>query len=277
MALGPARLTFGKDHEVSDVPVGEGARAFYASGGPHGALVLHGFIGSPQSVRGLAEAFARAGFGVALPRLPGHGTSLEDMATTTWSDWSGAAEQAYRTLAERSDRVVVAGLSMGGALSLWLAARHPSIAGLVLVNPLVDASSLSAARQAATEALTAGEAFLPGIGNDVAKPGVTELGYDGAPAACVISALDAVAELASRLPEIRRPAILAHSPQDHVLPRASRELLEAIYGGPLEVLELERSFHVATLDYDAEMIERRAVEFALTVVAASPSAATSDL
>jgi carboxylesterase len=261
---------------VSTVSVRDGAEAFHAPGGPYGALVLHGFTGSPQSIRELAESFARARFAVAAPRLPGHGTSLEDMAATCWADWAEAAEQAYATLAARCERVVAAGLSMGGALSLWLASRHPAIAGLILVNPLVDASSLAPARRAAEEALAAGDAFLPGIGNDVAKPDVTELGYDGAPAACVISVLDSVAELRPRLPEIRQPALLAHSLQDHVLPRASRELLEATYAGPLDVFELERSFHVTTLDYDAEEIERRAVDFALAVVEAVPSAVASD-
>jgi carboxylesterase len=261
---------------VSDVRILDGAEPFSAPGGPHGALVLHGFTGSPQSVRPLAEAFALAGFAVLLPRLPGHGTSLEDMATTRWPDWAEAAEQAYAALAERCERVVVAGLSMGGALSLWLASRHPEIAGLVLVNPLVDASSLAPAREAAEEALAAGETFLPAIGNDIARPGAAEVAYDGAPAACVVSALDAVAELAPRLPGLHQPALLAHSSQDHVLPRASRELLEATYGGPLEVVELERSFHVATLDYDAEEIERRGVEFALAVAATSPSVPTRE-
>jgi carboxylesterase len=250
---------------LHDVPVREGAEPLSVAGGPHGALLLHGFTGSPQSVRGLAEAFARAGFAVELPLLPGHGTSLEDMAGTSWEDWAEAAERAYTALTARCDDVVVAGLSMGGALSLWLAARHPELAGLVLVNPLVDAASLAPARRAAEEAVARGERFLPGIGNDIAKPGVSEVGYDGAPAACVLSALDAVASLQARLSSIRAPALLAHSPQDHVLPPASRVLLEKSYGGPLQVLELERSYHVATLDYDAEEIERRAVEFAVSI------------
>src|SRR2546428_9012211 len=84
-------------------PVLPGAEPFSAPGGPHGALVLHGFTGSPQSMRGLAKAFAAAGFAVELPLLPGHGTTIEDMATTGWDDWSGTAEAAYQELAARCD------------------------------------------------------------------------------------------------------------------------------------------------------------------------------
>ena len=90
---------------VPDAPILPGAEPFSASGGPHGALVLHGFTGCPQSMRGLAQAFAAAGFTVELPRLPGHGTSVEDMTQYSWADWSAAAEAAYQDLAARCERV----------------------------------------------------------------------------------------------------------------------------------------------------------------------------
>ena len=100
-----------------------GAEPFSAAGGPHGALVVHGFTGCPQSMRGLAQAFAAAGFATELPLLPGHGTSVDDMLATRWADWSGAAEAAYENLAARCDRIVVAGLSMGGTIT---AIRSPA-------------------------------------------------------------------------------------------------------------------------------------------------------
>ena len=82
---------------------------------------------------------AKAGYSVELPLLPGHGTSLEEMEPTrAGSDWCGAAEAAYAGFAARCEQVVVAGLSMGGALAIWLAERHFEIAGVIVVNPLVD-------------------------------------------------------------------------------------------------------------------------------------------
>src|SRR3954451_1574560 len=106
----------------------EGAQAFSAAGtNGHGVLVCHGFTGNPQSMRGLAEAFAGAGFSVELPLWPGHGTSIDDMLTTSWDDWSAAADSAFAELATRCGKVVVAGLSMGGTLATWLAAAHPEI------------------------------------------------------------------------------------------------------------------------------------------------------
>jgi carboxylesterase len=67
-----------------------------------GFLALHGFTGNPSSVRGLAKAAAAAGFHVDLPRLPGHGTTVEEMLTTGWADWTGEVEAAYQRLADRS-------------------------------------------------------------------------------------------------------------------------------------------------------------------------------
>src|SRR3954447_11215780 len=111
-----------------------GAEPWSADGGPAGALCIHGFTGNPTSMRGVAEAFAAAGFSVELPRLPGHGTSVDDMLTTTWEDWTGEVEAGYQRLAARTDQVVVAGLSMGGALTIWTAIQHPEVAGIVCIN-----------------------------------------------------------------------------------------------------------------------------------------------
>jgi carboxylesterase len=252
---------------MTDYPVLAGAEPFAAAGGPYGVLVVHGFTGSPQSMRGLAEAFAAAGFTVELPRLPGHGTHVEEMATTTWDDWSAAAERACEELASRCERVVVAGLSMGGTLTLWLASRHPELAGIVLINAFADPAPTAAARAGTQAALEAGMTILPGVGGDIAMPGVTELAYAELPARGFLSLLDAAEELRQKLGEIRVPALVVHSLQDHVVARESRELLETSLGGPVEVVELERSYHVATLDYDKEEIERRAVEFATRVAA----------
>ena len=72
-----------------------GAEPYSATGDARGALVLHGFTGNPQSMRGLALALADAGFTVEMPLLPGHGTEIADMLPTRWEDWSDAAEAAY--------------------------------------------------------------------------------------------------------------------------------------------------------------------------------------
>jgi len=251
---------------MSEHPVLPGAEPFSAPGGPNGALVLHGFTGNPQSMRGLAEAFAGAGFAVELPLLPGHGTAIEDMLDTGWGDWSSAAEAAYQDLCARSERVVVAGLSMGGTLTLWLAERHPEIAGIVLVNPAAEPPADSF-REMLQGILDSGNPTMPAVGNDIADPDQTELAYDSTPVAPLLSMLEAGDEIAALLGSIECPVLLMNSPQDHVVPPSSSELIAERVSGPLERVTLERSYHVATLDFDKDLVEQRVVEFALKVVA----------
>jgi carboxylesterase len=106
-------------------PILPDAEPFSTTGDGRGALVLHGFTGNPQSMRGLALALADAGLTVELPLLPGHGTDVADMVPTRWADWSAAAEAAYLELASRCESVVVVGLSMGSSLSVWWPSGTP--------------------------------------------------------------------------------------------------------------------------------------------------------
>ena len=245
----------------------EGAEPFSAAGGPDGVLVLHGFTGSPQSMRGLAQAFAAAGFSVELPLLPGHGTSVEDLARTGWDDWSQAAELAFVELQSRCRKVVVAGLSGGGTIACWLAACNPEIAGLVVVNPYVEPPAESF-RDILRQILASGSVIAPAIGNDIADPAGSELAYDGVAINAALSLFEGLDGLFPRLGEIRCPVLLFSSRTDHVVPPVSSDLLAERLGGPVERVYLERSYHVATLDYDKDDLEARAVEFARKVAGA---------
>ena len=246
--------------ESSDPSVLGGCEPLSAAGGDTGVLVLHGFTGCPQSMRGLAEAFAAAGHTVEMPLLPGHGTSVDDMITTGWADWSGAAEQAYQDLAARCPQVVVAGLSMGGALTLWLASRHPGIAGIVCVNPIVDVGADIVAL--ARDMLDGGQDRIPAIGGDVADPDSRESAYDAAPLAPLLSLAEGTDALRADLGKITSPLLLLNSPQDHVVAPANAETVADGVTGPVERVTLERSYHVATVDYDAPLIEAESVAFA---------------
>ncbi len=248
-------------------PILAGAEPFSASNGHNGVLVLHGFTGHPASMRPLAEAFADAGFSVELPLLPGHGTSMEDMLATRWSDWSSAAEEAYQSLAARCDRLVVAGLSMGGTLTLWLAEQHREIAGVVLVNPLAEKAAESF-YDMMRQMLESGTDRVPGIGSDIAAPVSASTGYDGTPIEPLLSLMDGTGEVSAALGAVTCPVLLLSSRTDHVVPTSSGDVVVASVGGPVERVFLERSYHVATLDYDQDEIESRAVQFALKAVAA---------
>lgn len=236
-----------------------GAEPLSAAGGPVGCLVIHGFTGNPSSMRPIAEAMVADGHSVETPRLPGHGTTVEDMNTTSWSDWTAEVESAYQRLAGRCDHVVAMGLSMGGTLTAWIGAEHPEVAGLVLVNAAAEPSDeMRAGLQAM---LDGGDEYMDGIGSDVADPDVTESAYAKVPLAPLVSMLDAVADLQDRLGDITAPALVMTSPQDHVVAPTASDHLAATLGGPVERETLERSYHVATIDFDRDLIIERIRDF----------------
>jgi carboxylesterase len=235
---------------------------------PVGALCIHGFTGNPSSMRGVAEAFAAAGYHVELPRLPGHGTSVDDMLTTRWADWSGEVEVAYQRLAARVDTVVIAGLSMGGTLTLWAATEHPEVAGIVCVNPAAQPQPPEVVEM--VEGMIAeGTEVMPGIGSDIADPDVHESAYEGTPLRCLLSLTnDGIAPVSERYGECRVPMLLITSRNDHVVDPAQSDYLAGAWGGPVERVLLDRSYHVATQDFDKEQIFADAVAFADRVTGA---------
>jgi carboxylesterase len=226
-----------------------GAEPFSHRGGPTGVLLCHGFTGSPQSLRPWACFLAEAGLSVSLPLLPGHGTSWQDMARTTSADWFAVAADALAELRSQCREVFVMGLSMGGCLALRLAETHePDISGLVLVNPsLAPDTKLFLLAPVLKFAVPS----LAGIGSDIKKPGARELSYDRIPV-----------RAAQGLPGVTQPVLVYRSSEDHVVGPSSMRALEAgLRPGLLTVRTCHDSYHVATMDHDAQAIFTGSLQF----------------
>jgi carboxylesterase len=249
-------------------PTIPGAEAYsHIGNGDVGVLVLHGFTGNPGSMRALAEACATAGFHVELPLLAGHGTAMEDMIPTRWADWSADAEKAYQVLSKRAKKIVVIGLSMGGALTLWMAAQHPEAHGIVCINPATQPHPQEVI-DTLQEMIDGGIETTDGVGGDIADPSAHETAYLGTPLAALKSFwFEGLAPLAPRYPSIKMPMLLYTSVQDHVVQPSDSDAVAATYGGPVERVMLERSYHVATQDYDKDIIFAGAVAFVHRVTA----------
>jgi carboxylesterase len=237
-------------------PVLNDAEPYYEEGGREGVLISHGFTGSTQSMRPLAEALAEAGYTVCLPRLKGHGTHYEDMERTSRHDWIGSVEEGYHWLKERCDTIYMAGLSMGGTLTLYMAQRHPDINAIALINAAIDMPALKEVGD--PEEVR----FLDAIGSDIKKSGVTELAYEKTPVKSVKEILALMEEVRADLGKVKCPALILVSEEDHVVPPGNAEIIrEGIASSEKETVRLEESYHVATLDNDRDKIIENVLRF----------------
>ena len=274
-----ARLLAPRSTSLAAAPraavVSPGAEPLAAGDGSIGVLLCHGFTGSPVSMRPWGEHLVDAGFRVRIPRLPGHGTSWQEMNQTTWPDWYAHVEAECRLLIEECEVVVLGGLSMGGALALRLAAAFGDrIAGLALVNPAVTSADK---RMAAVPVLKLLTASIGAIGDDIAKPGISEQAYDRTPLRALASMLELWRVVGAQLDQVSQPLLLLISDEDHVVDPSSSKLIgDRVASSDVTRVRLERSYHVATLDYDAPLVFAASTEFFRRAAATRSSATTQE-
>jgi carboxylesterase len=237
-----------------------GAEPYSHRGGPIGVLLCHGFTGSPGSLRPWAEYLAAEGLTVSLPRLPGHGTTWQEMNRTRWEDWYAEVDRAFGELQATSEDIFLMGLSMGACLALRLAELHgDAVRGLVLVNPSVTADTKLFLLAPVMKMLVPS---LKGVGSDIKKEGMAELAYDRTPTKAA-AALPGLWKVTQRdLGKVTQPTLVFKSTEDHVVGPASLEILrKELPASSLEVRELANSYHVATMDNDATAIFTGSLDF----------------
>ena len=248
------------------------ADPFFSEGTPDssgrriGVLLSHGFTGSPVSIVPWGQYLAERGYAVSVPLLPGHGTTWQEMCETRFDDYCQALEQEFEKLKARSDVVVVGGLSMGGALAIWLAEQRPQeIAGLVLVNPAIASANKQLLAVPVLKHLVKA---MPAIGDDIKKPGVSEYAYAKTPLKPLHSMVHAWKQIREDLPNVTAPLLMFRSAEDHVVdPTSAPIILGGVSSRDVTERMLANSYHVATLDNDAAQIFEESEDFIRRVAA----------
>ena len=244
-----------------DVMPGAEPFAFPGSGpnGRTGVLLVHGFTGTPMSMRPWGEHLAAAGFAVHAPLLPGHGTRWQDCNEVDEDEWVTEAQQAFDHLAAACDSVFVAGLSMGGTVAIRLAELRPDVAGLVVVNPSLMTRRLDARLLPVLARVTG--SWAP-IGSDIKKPGIVEQAYDRMPLRGMMALRRLWRTTRADLHRVTAPVLAFTSVEDHVVePESTDLLLDGVSSEDVTQVKLEDSYHVATLDNDAPLIFDRTVDW----------------
>lgn len=225
-----------------------------------GVLLVHGFSGSPASMRPWGEHLAARGYAVEVPQLPGHGTRWQDLNQVTWEQWYDTASAALDRLLAGCEAVVVGGLSMGGSVVLRLAEERPDdVAGVMLVNPFVSSTRKELL---ALPLLHRAVPSLKGVVNDIKRPGQDEIGYHRLPLKGLYQVTRMWKKVVPDLPKVTQPLVYFQSAEDHVIDRSSAEtVLSAVSSRDTTHRVLAESWHVATLDHDAEAIFTESAEF----------------
>lgn len=233
----------------------KGAESFFIPGNSTGILVCHGFNGTPQSVQYLAEGLAAHGFTVYAPRLKGHGTTVLEMEKATHQNWMTNIHEAYLKLKQTCHHVFVMGQSMGGALALHLASEV-ALDGILTINAALSVPEYEAYAKKNTPR------FMPEGKPDVKDTQVSEITYKQVPLKAVQQLLEITKIARQQLSQINCPAMIFVSPEDHVVPaHCSYEIFDSISSSDRELVSLNHSYHVASLDYDKDNIINYTVDF----------------
>ena len=239
-----------------------GAGGYWFEGNDIGCLLLHGFTGTPQNVRPLADYLARRGFAVAAPRMPGHGTTVEDLDATGPQEWLGAAEDALAEMRRRCATVFVAGISMGGTLTLELARRHPDLAGVVVMAaPVLPLEALEPLVQDPNRpsSVPAPWATVGVLTEDVAVGGIA---YLELPLGALQRGMGLMAEVRAGLGDVRVPTLLIYGDADAIVDKANGPfVLDSIASSDKRLLALPDSSHEVTLDVDRERVMIEVFDF----------------
>ncbi len=242
---------------MTDIPNSAG---FELSGGKIGVLVIHGFGGSPVSVRPWAQSFNNSGYSVSVPRLPGHGTNWQDLNSTAAADWFAVIEKSFTDLKAKSDHVFVAGFSNGGALALRLAQiRGSEIEGLMLLNPIIHD------RRIFMKLLPIIRLFVPSLKSgpsDIAKPNPPIHSYRTTAMHALYSARKFWQIVERDLYLIDLPLMIGYSINDHVVdPENSETIIDNVMSVDIREIIFEKSFHNVSLDYDSEILNEESGQF----------------
>ena len=253
-------------------------------GGRIGFLLVHGLAGTPAEMKILGKRLNRYGFTVLCPQLAGHCASEEELITTCWSDWSRSVEDAFDALSRHMDAVFVGGLSAGAVLSLRHAQRYPGRArGLALYSTTLRYDGWTIPKLSFLLPLILKtpyfgkryrfeEAFPYGIMDDKLRGRIlaqmqsgdaAAAGFTATPGASLKQLWGLVAAVKRDLPSIKTPTLIVHAGNDDIASARSNALYVRDHiGGPTELLLLDRSYHMVTIDQERNVVGDATARFA---------------
>jgi carboxylesterase len=238
---------------------------FSLEGGPVGVLLIHGFTGSPPEMRLVGDYLHRRGLTVSGPLLPGHGTCVEDMNRCQWTDWTGHVEEEMANLQARCETVFAGGLSMGSVLALYLAARHPELAGVIAYSPAVWPADQMLYLTPILKHLI--PKSPKSEDSDLSDPEADRRlwSYEQNPAFAAHEFLKLLRRVRRLLPQVTCPLLIVHSTLDRSIhPTSARRTYERAGSADKDLVTLHNSGHCITVDSEWETVAEKTYAFIQT-------------
>lgn len=237
--------------------------AFYWPKGDTAVLCLHGFTATTVEIRMMAAFLSEQGYTVKAPLLPGHGTSPQDMNQTCWQDWYSAAEASLQELLAMYPKVFVLGESMGGLLTLHLAAKYPEVSGILLFAPAIRISNLWLAK------------FLclikPTLKKKPAANDIQQQSYKEFPLRAAASLYQLQKIVRAELKDIRTPIRIFQGKHDDTIdPLGAIFAYEHIGSLDKELIILSESSHLILLDRQMPEVQSITHEFIQAALVQKP-------
>jgi carboxylesterase len=244
-------------------PLMPGAEPFlYEAGDEVGCLLVHGFTATPAEMRGIGRYLADKGITAGGVLLAGHGTAPEDLQNTTWRDWHASLEGALDDMLARCKRVYLAGLSLGGALALYTAAKRGNdLAGIIsMAAPIYLPPGLGMV----LKSMRMHVPYMYKPYRDIEDPVAREqqIGYMSTPTDAIATLVELLGEVRAALPQVKVPTLIIYSRHDHIVPPLSSHHIYSRINTPNKrMIALHRGFHVVTTDYDRDRVYAAVQEF----------------
>jgi len=258
--------------------------------------LIHALSGTPAEMRFAAMGLANAGYTVHCPQLAGHGGSTQDLVETSWQDWYQSAEAALDELRKECDTVIVGGLCLGSILGLHLAVNHPEkVQGVALFSPTFwingwampwytklfslvrynwlarlmhfpDTDSLGIKCERVRAFVRAALESSDG----------SAMGTDGIPGTTVLEHCRMVRAAKAILHKIKHPTIIIHSREDDYADLNNAVFLQKELTGTVDMVVLNDSYHMITLDRERHVVVERTRAFIELVVGKVENIAGND-
>ncbi len=234
------------------------SKEFYFEGGSIGVLLVHGFTGTPGTMKKIGEALKDDGYTVSGIRLPGHGTSVEDMENSNWKQWLEAARKGADDLSRKCDKMIICGLSMGGLLTTILASElEPQ--GAILLASAIKLKGKSARLASLLKFLIRYRVY-DNTNKDIHPYAIS---YNATPLRKVTDFFKLQKMAKKSLNKISCPLLIVQGKLDKSV---SDDAPEIIYNGTINVNDkkivyLENSKHVCTLEPEFDILIKEIREF----------------